>query len=76
MKDSQILKEVRWALWLTLLYIFGWAASAYLLPNQRGILGFPIWFEVACIFVPLIFILLISFVVRTIFKKIELESKE
>lgn len=75
MRDSQIIKEVRWALWLTLFYILGWVVSAYLLPNQRGVLGFPIWFEMACIFVPLIFVLLISFVVKTMFKNIELESK-
>lgn len=74
MRNEQINREVRWTLWLTLLYIMGWAASAYLLPNSRGILGFPLWFEMACLFVPLLFIGTIMWVVKHYFKTIELES--
>lgn len=76
MTHFQIIKEVRWALWLTLFYILGWAVSAYFLPTQRGIFGFPIWFEAACIFVPVIFIVLISLVVKHCFKDIDLEKQE
>lgn len=76
MREQQIHREVRWALWLTLFYILGWAISAYLLPTDRGLLGFPIWFEMACIYLPLLLILLISWVVKFHFKHIELEGEE
>lgn len=76
MNHLQIAREVRWAVWLTLFYILGWAGCAYFLPNQAGVLGFPLWFEIACIFVPLLFVVLISIVVKTVFKNIELESQE
>lgn len=75
MKHSQqIIREVRWALWLTLFYILGWAGCAYFLPTQRGVLGFPLWFEFSCVFVPLLFILLISIVIKVAFKEIDLED--
>lgn len=76
MRDQQIHKEVRWALWLTLLYIIGWAAAAYCLPNSRGWLGFPLWFEAACLYAPLAFIGLMTLVVKFYFKNIDLENKE
>lgn len=76
MHHLQIIREVRWALWLTLFYIIGWAGSAYFLPNQRGVFGFPLWFEAACIFVPAIFTLFISIVVKCQFKEIDLENAE
>ncbi|MGQ8819721.1 YhdT family protein [Bibersteinia trehalosi] len=75
MNHPQIIKEARWALWLTFLYILGWLA-AYFLPAQRGLFGFPLWFEAACIFVPVIFILLISIVIKKYFKEIDLEETE
>ncbi len=50
-------KEARWALWLTLLYLAAWLATAYLPDSSIGITGLPHWFEMACLLVPLIFIL-------------------
>lgn len=76
MREQQIHREVRWALWLTFFYIIGWAVSAYFLPTSRGLLGFPIWFEMACIYVPLLLIVLIMWVVQVHFKEIELEGEE
>lgn len=76
MNNLQIVREVRWAIWLAVFYILGWTGGAYLFSSQRGILGFPLWFEIACIFVPLLFVVLISIVVKTVFKNIELESEE
>lgn len=76
MENRQIHQEVKWALGLTLLYILGWGGCAYFLPNHRGLLGFPLWFEMACLFVPMVFILLITWVVKTRFKEIELGGKE
>lgn len=74
MRNRQINKEVRWALYLTLFYILGWMC-AYLLPVERGVLGLPIWFEFACLLMPCLLIGLIFFVVKYIFKEISLESE-
>lgn len=76
MRTQQIHQEVRWALWLTVFYIIGWAGCAYLLPNSKGMFGFPIWFEMACIYVPLCFIVAITWVVRCYFHHIPLEEHE
>lgn len=76
MKDSQqIISEVRWTLWLTLFYILGWVGFAYFSPKAKGILGFPIWFELACIYLPIVFILAITIVIKYFFKEISLEGK-
>ncbi len=74
--SQQIVKEVRWALWLTLFYILGWIGFAYFSPTGRGILGFPIWFELACIYLPILFTLAIAMVVKCCFKEIDLEGKD
>lgn len=71
----QLAKEVRWALLLTLIYILGWVGFAYFSPEGRGVLGFPIWFELSCIFLPLIFSLITVIVVKKAYKNIELEVK-
>lgn len=72
--EKQILKEVRWALWLTLIYILGWAGLAYFVPSGRGILGFPLWFELSCLYLPLLFILLLSVVIKRFFQNIAFEE--
>ncbi|MDH2924409.1 putative membrane protein YhdT [Nicoletella semolina] len=72
----QIMREVRWALWLTLIYILGWIGFAYFSPSGRGYLGFPLWFEFACIYFPLLFVLCISIVIKKVYKDINLEGKE
>ncbi|KMK51915.1 membrane protein [[Actinobacillus] muris] len=76
MKHSQIHREVIWTLWLTLFYVIGWVGCAYFSPNGQGWLGFPLWFELACVYLPLVFILLVSLVIKTIFQEIELEGDE
>ena len=73
--NSQILREVRWALWLTLVYLAGWIGFAYFSPSGRGIIGFPIWFELACVYFPLLFVLVCTIVIKTIYKDIPLEEK-
>lgn len=72
--EKQILKEVRWALWLTFGYILGWVGFAYFSPTGRGWLGFPLWFELACLYLPLLFILLVSAVIKCRFQSIEFEE--
>jgi uncharacterized membrane protein YhdT len=63
-------KEARWALWLTLLYLAAWLAAAYLPGVSIGFTGLPHWFEMACLLVPLLFILLCWAMVRFIFRDI------
>ncbi|MGX2947673.1 YhdT family protein [Frederiksenia canicola] len=76
MKHSQqIMREVRWSLWLTLFYLAGWVGFAYFSPTGRGLLGFPIWFELACIYLPILFVLLTTIVIKTVYKAIDLEDK-
>ncbi len=72
--SKQIIREVRWALWLTLIYLAGWIGFAYFSPTGRGFLGFPIWFELSCIYFPLLFTLLISVVVKLIYQEVDLDG--
>lgn len=74
--ESQILREVRWSLWLTLIYLAGWIGFAYFSPTGRGWLGFPIWFELACIYLPIVFVLLTAAVIKTVYKEIDLENNK
>ncbi|QIM62479.1 hypothetical protein A1D29_03730 [Pasteurellaceae bacterium Orientalotternb1] len=76
MKHSQqIMREVRWSLWLTLFYLTGWVGFAYFSPTGRGLLGFPIWFELACIYLPILFVLLTTIVIKMVYQEIDLEDK-
>ncbi|WP_032850114.1 DUF997 family protein, partial [Mannheimia haemolytica] len=46
---------------------------AYFSPQGRGIFGFPIWFELSCIFLPVLFSLVATIVVKKVYKNIDLE---
>lgn len=70
---QQLAKEARWAMLLTLFYILGWIGFAYCSPQGRGIFGFPIWFELSCIFLPVIFTMTAVIVVKKVYKNIVLE---
>ena len=69
-------KEARWALWLTLLYLAAWLVAAYLPDSAIGITGLPHWFEMACLLVPLIFIVLCWAMVKLIYRDIPLEDDQ
>lgn len=69
-------KEARWAVWLTIAYLIAWTLAAYLPDAKQGITGLPHWFEMACLLVPLVFILLCWFMVRFIFRDIPLEDND
>lgn len=73
--NNQIHREVRWALYLTLFYVVGWVGLAYFSPTGRGWLGFPLWFELSCIYLPILLTLLISAVVKWIYRDVDLEGK-
>lgn len=73
---AQAHKEARWALWLTLLYLAAWLVGAYLPSSAQGITGLPHWFEMACLLVPLIFIVLCWAMVKFIYRDISLEDDD
>lgn len=73
---SQANREARWALWLTIAYLVLWIAAAYIPNNLQGITGLPHWFEMACLLLPLVFILLCWAMVRLIFKDIPLRNND
>ncbi|MGL4861100.1 MAG: YhdT family protein [Enterobacteriaceae bacterium] len=67
-------REARWALALSLMYMLGWAVSAYLPGEAPGITGLPVWFELSCLLVPLLFIVLCWLIIHLFFREISLES--
>lgn len=74
MNYRQLAKEALWALWLALVYLFGWIAFAYFSPAGRGIFGFPIWFELACIALPLGFTAVVYWTVKKVYQNIDLNK--
>lgn len=73
---QQLAKEARWAILLTLVYILGWVGFAYFSPQGRGLFGFPIWFELSCLFLPVLFTLMAILMVKKVYKNIDLEVKQ
>lgn len=69
-------REARWALWLTIAYLVLWIVAAYAPNSLQGITGLPHWFEMACLLLPLAFILLCWAMVRLIFKDIPLGNND
>lgn len=69
-------REARWALGLTLAYLACWILAAYLPGNEQGFTGLPRWFEMSCLLLPLIFILLCWLMVRGVFRDIPLEDDD
>ncbi|AJI94048.1 YhdT family protein [Yersinia ruckeri] len=69
-------KEARWAFGLTLAYLAGWLLCAYFPGDTPGITGLPAWFEMACLALPLLFIVLCWLMVRFIFRDIPLEDSD
>ncbi|AUG98500.1 YhdT family protein [Pectobacteriaceae bacterium CE70] len=69
-------REARWALGLTLAYLLAWILTAYLPDNAPGITGLPHWFELACLWLPLLFIVLCWLMVHFVFRDIALEDHD
>ncbi|OOR92187.1 YhdT family protein [Moraxella bovis] len=70
----QLNREAKWSLYLTLLYMAGWVIFAYFMPAGTGLLGLPLWFELSCIFLPLIFILISMAVLKAIYQEVDLDT--
>ena len=75
---KQAAKEARWALGLASLYVIGWCICAYLPKGALGPIGFPLWFELSCIYLPILFVVMGYWIVKIVFLDIPLdvESKE
>ena len=69
-------KEARWALCLTLAYLAVWGVSAWLGGDETGMTGLPRWFELSCVFAPLLFIVLCWLMVRLVFRDMPLEDND
>lgn len=72
----QAAREARWALGLSILYVIGWCVCAYLPKGSAGPLGFPLWFELSCIYLPILFIVLAYWVIRIIYQDISLDVSQ
>ncbi|MCA6221320.1 MULTISPECIES: YhdT family protein [Photorhabdus] len=68
-------KEALWAVFLTLAYLIGWLLTAYLPSDAPGVTGLPRWFEMACLLLPVVFIILCWLMVTFIFKEVPLEDE-
>ncbi|WP_345828103.1 YhdT family protein [Pantoea sp. BRR-3P] len=69
-------KEARWSFYLTLAYLAVWGLSAWLGGNDIGFFGLPWWFELSCMFAPLLFIVLCWLMVRVLFRDMSLEDND
>ncbi|TCL04851.1 putative membrane protein YhdT [Sodalis ligni] len=73
---GQAHREARWAFGLAVAYLIAWLLAAYLPDDKQGITGLPHWFEMACLWVPLLFLLLCCLMVRFIYRDIPLEDND
>ncbi|WP_455819056.1 YhdT family protein [Pseudomonas cerasi] len=67
-------REAFWSFWLAVAYLACWALSAWLPDDVQGVSGLPHWFEIACLLVPGVFIVLCWLMVRVVFRDIPLED--
>ncbi|PSJ45396.1 DUF997 family protein [Zobellella taiwanensis] len=65
-------REALFSVLLALLYLAGWAATAYLVPPDLSLAGWPLWFMLSCLFNPLLFTLLCLLMVRYGFRAVSL----
>ncbi|AKG06926.1 hypothetical protein AAX05_00480 [Moraxella bovoculi] len=72
--SHQLNREAKWAVYLTLLYMAGWVIFAYFMPAGTELLGLPLWFELSCIFLPLIFILISMAVLKAVYQEVDLDT--
>lgn len=71
---TQLNREAKWSIYLTLMYLAGWVIFAYFMPNGTGLFGFPLWFELSCVFLPILFIVVSLAVLKLIYKEVDLDS--
>lgn len=71
---TQLSREAKWSLYLTLIYLADWVVFAYFVPNGTGVFGFPLWFELSCLLLPMLFILISLAVLKTVYQEIDLDA--
>ncbi|NBI43484.1 DUF997 family protein [[Haemophilus] felis] len=69
---KQATKEARWAIALTIFYMLGWCVLAYGFSIEKGLLGFPLWFELSCLYFPLLFSFIVYFCIKYVFQDLDL----
>ncbi|PKH25778.1 hypothetical protein CIG19_04430 [Enterobacterales bacterium CwR94] len=67
-------REARWSLALAVAYLAAWGLTAWLGGNTPGITGLPLWFEISCLWVPVLFIVLCAAMIRRVFRDMPLED--
>ncbi len=72
---QQAAREAKWALFLTILYVIGWCLCAYLPQETAGPIGFPLWFELSCIYLPVLFMVVAYWVIKIVYQNISLEQE-
>lgn len=70
----QLNREAKYAIYLTLLYLVGWVGFAYFVPDGTGILGFPLWFELSCLFLPILFMVASMAVLKMVYQDVDLDA--
>lgn len=73
-QTHQLNREAKWSLYLTLVYLVGWVVCAYFVPTGVGVFGFPLWFELSCVFLPILFVVVSLAVLKLIYKEVDLDS--
>ena len=61
------IREHIWALGLTFFYMSIWWCAGYALSSEPGFLGLPMWFEWSCLYLPVGFVGMISWVLTRVF---------
>ncbi|MGP1931370.1 MAG: DUF997 family protein [Arsenophonus sp. ET-YP4-MAG3] len=69
----QFNKEACYSLFLTIIYLCSWIITAYFSGDGIGMIGMPLWFELSCLYLPIIFIILCALMIKFFFKKISLD---
>lgn len=73
---KQAAKEARWTVMVSVLYVIGWCLCAYLPKATLGSMGFPLWFELSCIYLPILFIVVGYWVIKIVYQDISLEIED
>lgn len=73
---KQAAKEARWALIVTIMYVFGWCMCAYLPKDATGLFGFPLWFELSCFYLPIVFVVVGYWTIKQIYQEIDLNVED
>lgn len=69
-------REALLSVLLACLYMVAWWLTAYLVPAQLTIAGWPLWFLLSCVFNPLLFTVLCIVMVRYCFTAVSLDSTQ